>query len=67
MPNPDEDDGEAEEGSKCRRGSSLTKEIPAISPVSSAAEAFLDYLHPQADRIELGLVNSKVVVQCPSK
>jgi hypothetical protein len=54
----DDNDGEAEEGSECRRGRSLTKEIPEISPGSSTAEAFLDYLCPQAarDPIELGLV-----------
>jgi hypothetical protein len=49
-------DGKAEEGSECRHGRSLMKEIPAISPVSSTAEAFLDYLRPQADHIQLGLV-----------
>ncbi len=61
----DDNDGEAEEGSECRRGRSLTKEIPAISLGASTAETFLDYLRPQADRIELGLEEQQRRRQVP--
>jgi hypothetical protein len=62
----DDDDGEVEEGSERRRGRSLTKEIPAISlGAYSTAETFLDYLRPQADRIELGLEQQQRRRQVP--